>query len=137
MGRCRISFNILQQFEQGRPMPSLSREGPSQLIGKAWGLGHLISSSTDEWSISGILATACRSWQLCTRDRDPGFISRRDDRVAIQQKASPSVDSQAFRAGSLHHLDSLETDNGYIEAHILLGLSDLYDGQAAAQSRSH
>ena len=56
-----------------------------------------------------------------------------DELIAIEQQRPRRIDGQSRGPRLLHSFDGRQSDHGYVEAHVLFRLGNLYDGEAAGQ----
>jgi hypothetical protein len=70
---------------------------------------------------------------LLRDDRDTGLVCGGDDGGGIEQKGLPCFDGQAGGACGLHGANGGDSDDGYVEAHVLIGFGYFDDGEGAAQ----
>ena len=63
---------------------------------------------------------------------DAGLVGGGEERVAIENQRPAGIDRQHRRAGDAHRLDRRQADNRHVEAHVLVRLGDLDDGDAVA-----
>ena len=70
---------------------------------------------------------------LLRDDSDAGFIGGGEDCVGIEHEGSASFDGEAGGACGLHGFYCGEADDGYVEAHVLVGFGDLDDGERTAE----
>src|SRR3569623_3584021 len=81
--------------------------------------------------------------QSCHRDvtgsaRDYGdasLVCGANDGGSIEEQRTSSLQSEAGCASSLQRLNGANTDDGDVEAHVLVRLGDLHYGESATQSR--
>ena len=66
-------------------------------------------------------------------DGDPGFVGRRDDRLAVDHQRLAGIDRQRGRAGGLHRLNRRHADDRHVEPHVLVRLGHLDDAHARAR----
>src|SRR5258708_6751010 len=124
----------------GWPGRFVAVEGETTALGVEWG--------ADTSSVSGARHTRqpagaflflgpqgrLRLRRLCTRDhRDSRRIRCVENLFSLEEQALASVQRDARCACGLHDFDGLHSDDGDIEAHILIGLGDLYHGESAAE----
>ena len=66
-------------------------------------------------------------------DGDVGEVGCVEDGRGIEEEGLSGFDGEAGGAGGLHGADGGEADDGDVEAHVLIGLGDFDDGEAALQ----
>jgi len=66
-------------------------------------------------------------------DADVGLVCGGEDGCGVEHEGFAGLDSEAGCTGCLHGLDGGDADYGDVEAHVLIWLGDLYDGEGAAQ----
>jgi hypothetical protein len=71
---------------------------------------------------------------LCD-DGDPGVICSAEDRFGVEHEGSTCFDGETGGACGSHGFDGGDADDWDVEAHVLIGLGDLYDGEGAAEGR--
>src|SRR5215469_12727718 len=97
-------------------MPGISLEGIAKLLGDTGGVGHRLLP------------------KLFGGDGYFSFVRSVAHSVAVEKETAAGVEGQARPSGGTHDLDRLDANDGYIEAHVLIGLGDFHDREAAAQS---
>ena len=74
-----------------------------------------------------------RRTRLLCDERDAGLVGGGDDGGGVEEQRTAGIDGEAGGAGAGHGFDGGEADDGDVEAHVLLGLGDLDDGEGAAE----
>ena len=72
---------------------------------------------------------------LLRDDGDSGFVCCVEDGFGVEEQGAACFDGEAGGAGGSHGFDGGNADDGDVEAHVLIGLGDLYDGERAAEGR--
>ena len=66
-------------------------------------------------------------------DGNAGLIGGGDDGGGIEEEGLASFDGEAGSACGVHGADGRDADDGYVEAHVLVGFGYFDDGEGAAQ----
>src|ERR1700730_11806775 len=70
---------------------------------------------------------------LLRDDGDAGLVRGVDDGCGIEEERLPCFDGEAGCACGVHGANGRDTDDGNVEAHVLIGFGYFDDGEGAAQ----
>ena len=134
--RRRLGIYPMQKFHERRSMPRLAIEGAFQFVNDLINLRHEINLALGtRIQRSAFRVTRLGSHSECLllrQNSNSRCICGYDHRLSVNQETLAGVHGQGGCSRHMHHFDRFRSNDGNIEAHVLLRLCDLHHRQAAA-----